>query len=359
MSAERVMVAGASGVIGRAALEAFAREGAEVIGLSRRPPQPPAGPHRAVDLLDAAACAEALADLPPPTHLVYCALQEKPGLIAGWYDPAVMETNRRMLAHLLDALAPRRSLRHVSLLQGTKAYGAHLHAMAIPGRESSPRDDHENFYWLQEDLLRERSAAEGFTFTIWRPPVVFGHAVGAPMNPLAAIATAAALAKQGGRALGWPGGATAPCDTVDARLLARAFVWAAGSEAAKNEVFNVTNGDVFLWEDLWAAAARTLGVPVGPPAPARLDETLREEAPAWDALVAEHGLRAPALLDWVGDSYAYVDVLWNVGGDTPPPSTLLSTIKLRQAGFGDCVDSETMLVKWLEWLQRERWLPSA
>ena len=31
----------------------------------------------------------------------------------------------------------------------------------IPARERFPRDQHENFYWLQEDYIREQSAADG------------------------------------------------------------------------------------------------------------------------------------------------------------------------------------------------------
>ena len=67
------------------------------------------------------------------------------------------DTNLTMLRNLLDAAArARRRLRHVSLLQGTKAYGAHLHPIPVPARERCPRDPHDNFYWLQEDHVRER-----------------------------------------------------------------------------------------------------------------------------------------------------------------------------------------------------------
>ena len=47
-----------------------------------------------------------------------------------------IETNQRMLANTLAALEPASpGLRHVVLLQGTKAYGAHVHAIPIPARE--------------------------------------------------------------------------------------------------------------------------------------------------------------------------------------------------------------------------------
>jgi len=360
LTRRRVLVAGASGLIGRSAVEVFASAPDwDVVGLSRRAPHLVEAPHVPVDLLDPAATAKTLAAWPPPTHLVYCALQESPGLVPGWHDRAMMETNRRMLENLLDALEPGSALEHVSLLQGTKAYGAHLHPMRVPGRERTARDPHDNFYWLQEDLLRERAERAGFGFTIWRPPVVYGHAIGSPMNPLAAIGTFAAISRAEGRPLCWPGGASGVYDAVDARLLGRAFLWAAEAASARDRIFNVTNGDVFVWEHVWAVIAGTLGMEPGEPEPLRLAESMPKQADRWAKLVEEHELRAPALMEWVGDSFLYVDMLFNSGRGEPSPPSLLSTIELRQAGFVDCIDTEDMLVEWLEWMQAQRLLPTA
>lgn len=353
----RVLVVGASGIVGRAAFEHFATHDWETFGVSRRAPDVSIGTHVPLDLLDAEACRETLAALPPITHVVFAALQEKPGLVAGWFDAEQMELNRRMLLHLLEGVEARGALRHVSLLQGTKAYGAHVGRMKVPGREREPRHPHENFYWLQEDLLRERAAAAGYAWTVWRPPVIYGHAFGAPMNPIAPLVTFAAVSRHEGRPLCWPGGRTGPVDAMDARLLARALEWGATTEAASNEVFNVSNGDVFVWENVWARVANALGVDVGPPEPVTLAETMPGKAPVWDAVVAEHGLRAPGLRAFVGDSFVYADLHFGAGRDQPAPANLLSTIKLRQAGFHDCIDSEDMLVEWIEWMQRERLIP--
>jgi nucleoside-diphosphate-sugar epimerase len=359
MTTRRVLVAGASGVIGRAALEAFAvAPGWDALGISRRSPNLELGRHLPLDLLDREACAAALRGGPPVTHVVYCALQERPALVAGWLDPELMQTNRRMLESLLDALEPQGALKHVSLLQGAKAYGAHLHPMRVPAREREARDAHESFYWLQEDLLRERAARAGFGFTIWRPPIVFGHAIGAPMNPLAAIGTFAAISKAEGRPLCWPGGTTGPLDGVDSRLLGQAFLWAAEAPRARDEVFNVSNGDVFVWDSIWGAVAQAMGMELGAPEPQRLSESMPRKAGVWSALVAAHGLRAPGLLELVGDSYVYVDLLFNAGNDRPPPPSQLSTIKLRRAGFHGCIDSEDMLVEWLRWMQERHILPA-
>ena len=76
MSGEQrhLLVVGASGVIGAAAVEQFSRtEGWAVTALSRR--RPVVGPacafaHVSVDLTDAAATAAALATLPPVTHMI-------------------------------------------------------------------------------------------------------------------------------------------------------------------------------------------------------------------------------------------------------------------------------------------------
>ena len=84
---EHVVVAGASGIVGAAAAAHFAARGFRVTALSRRPPLPVAGVrHRAIDLRDAGASAALAGELRDATRLVYAALHEKPGLVAGWRE---------------------------------------------------------------------------------------------------------------------------------------------------------------------------------------------------------------------------------------------------------------------------------
>ena len=135
-----LLVAGASGVIGTAATEHFARLPEwRVTALSRRRPAVSDDipfHHAAIDLLDAAACATLVDDAAPVTHLVYAAVSEAPGLASGWRDPQLIGENGAMFANLLAPLARTGTLRHVSLLQGAKAYGAHVHPVAVPLREA-------------------------------------------------------------------------------------------------------------------------------------------------------------------------------------------------------------------------------
>jgi len=84
-------------------------------------------------------------------------------------------------------------------------------------------DAHENFYWLQEDYLREAAARHGFSWTIWRPQLVVGGAVGAAMNLAPVIGAFAALAAEEGVPFGFPGGAPYVWEAVDAALIARAL----------------------------------------------------------------------------------------------------------------------------------------
>lgn len=357
-----VLVAGATGLVGEAAVAAFAAAGWQVLAMSRRTPDPiPPGDvrHIAVDLTDADACRAAFEGLKDVTHLVYAALYEKPGLIAGWREADQMETNLSMLRNLMEPLTAAASgLRHVTLLQGTKAYGAHVRPkIPIPARERAPRDDHANFYWLQEDYLKAQAKARGFAWTIFRPQIIVGAAWGAAMNPLLAIGVYAALQRKRGRPFAYPGGAPHVMELVDPRLLGEAFAWAAEAPAAANETFNITNGDVFAWPEVWPALADALGMETGPDAPMRLAPLLSDSADDWADIVAKHGLRQIPFLALLGESHHYADALLRPGVEAIALPILVSTIKLRQAGFGACYDSEDTLRHWLQVMVERRILP--
>src|SRR4051794_437055 len=198
-----VLIAGASGLVGLAAVERFLAEDYEVIAVSRREPEVRGKGnwrHVDLDLRDAAACRAAAADFGAVTHVVYTAVHELPGLVPGWTEREQMDTNLAMLRNLMEPLTKKASgLRHVSLLQGTKAYGIHLHPMPIPARERYPRDQHANFYWLQEDYIREKSAADGWAFSIWRPQLIVGPNYGVVMNLPPIIGAYAALRREEGK----------------------------------------------------------------------------------------------------------------------------------------------------------------
>jgi nucleoside-diphosphate-sugar epimerase len=358
-----VLIVGATGVIGEAALAHFAAaKDWQTIALSRRTPDPTAKgnfSHVGVDLTDATACRVACEALRDVSHVVYSAVSEQRGLVTGWCDPQLMQTNLGMLRNLIEPLSETSSnLQHVTLLQGAKAYGAHAgHRPPVPARESAPRVQHENFYWLQEDYLRTKAQERGFSWTILRPQVVVGAAWGAAMNPLLPLAAYGMLRREEGKPFSFPGGELQIGQIVDAGLLAEAFEWAATAKAARNETFNIANGDVFAWREAWPALADALAVDVGPDEPMHLAEYLPPRAASWHSIVEREGLRPLDLLRFLGESHYYVDILLRRAATTIQRPMLLSTIKLRQAGFTACRDSEVVLRHWVGALRDRRLIP--
>lgn len=356
----RLLVAGASGLVGFHAVRHFqSLPGWEVVGLSRRVPPGLEQAHIvSLDLMDRGRCAEVLGSMRDVTHVIYAALYEKPGLIAGWRDPEQMRTNLAMLENFFEPLEAASRLEQVTLLQGTKAYGSHLGPVPVPARERWPRHAHENFYWLQEDYLRARQQGNRWRWTILRPQVIFGESWGSHMNPIPAIGVYGALLKEAGLPLAYPGGPSRVFEAVDADHLARACAWAATSPSAGNEIFNINNGEPFEWRTVWPAIADALGMAVGPDAPLSLAEEMPRREADWARIVARHGLRSPArLADFVGQSFIYADRNFGYGLAAAPAPTLVSTVKIRQAGFRDCVDTEEMFQRIFRRYQQLRWLP--
>lgn len=362
MSTRTVVVAGVSGVVGYAAARRFAAEpDTRVIGLARRLPDGLDGVELcSLDLMDPSACASFATTLADgATHLVYAALYEMPGLVPGWFEREQMDTNLTMLRNLFEPLVEASpGLRHVSLLQGTKAYGAHVEPMRVPGREREPRHAHENFYWLQEDFLREQQRSAGFGLTIWRPVFIFGESMGSHMNAIPALGVYAALLQADGLPLHYPGGVAPLFEAVDADLLADAIAWAADEPAARDQTFNITNGDVFTLRNVWPAIADAFGMQVGDNVPCSLAATMPGRQVEWADVVDRHRLVAPVdLAAFVGQSFIYADLIAGFGATEAAPPALLSTIKLRQAGFAPCVDTEDMFQRIIGRYQARRLLP--
>lgn len=358
-----VLIAGASGLVGAAAVEKFLADGYEVIAVSRRRPEIDGTrpfSHLAIDLQDPAACRDAFGKLPNVTHVVYTAVFEKPGLIPGWSERDQMETNLAMLRNLMEPLTKAaKGLGHVSLLQGTKAYGVHLHPMPIPARERYPRDQHENFYWLQEDYLREKSAKDGWTFSIWRPQLIVGPNYGVVMNLPPIIGAYAAISREMGQPFSFPGGVPWVWEAVDTRLVADALAWGASASQAAGETYNLTNGEVFEWRTIWPSMARTLGVETGPDRPLRLAEFLPANSDVWDRIVKKHKLRPIPMSELVGESHHYADFCFAYGATQSPLPAFVSTVKIKQAGFTEAFDTEESFCHWLQVLIDRKVLPPA
>ncbi len=360
--ARTVVVVGASGLVGAATVDRFLDVGWDVVAVSRRKPEIFSDRpfrHISLDLRDEADCAAKLATLESASHLVYTAVYEKEGLIGGWREEDQIDTNAAMFTNTLEPFLARPGLEHVTLLQGTKAYGIHLHPMPIPARERYPRDEHPNFYWRQEDHLKQMAVKHGFGYTIFRPQLIVGPNYGVVMNLPPVIGAYAAICREEGRPFSFTGGVPYVWEAVDTRLVAAAIHWAAEEQAAWGEHFNLTNGEVFSWRDLWPEMAEVLGVESGPDDPLSLADFLPKKAAVWDEIVEHYGLRKVSMGDLLGQSHYYADFCFAYGATAPPPPAFVSTVKIKQAGFTETWDTAESFRHWLRVLMQRNVLPPA
>jgi nucleoside-diphosphate-sugar epimerase len=358
---KKVLVTGASGLLGVAAVEKFLAAGWEVVGVSRRKPELLSGRNfqfLSVDLRDKEATRVAFESVSDVTHIAYTAIYEKPELVAGWSSKDQIETNNAMLHNTVEPVVRTASnFQHISILQGTKIYGVHLHPIPIPARERDARRDHDNFFFDHEEYVREMGGRYGFKYTALRPQLVTGPTPGA-LNVLPAIGVYAAIRREKGERFSFPGGPPFVWEAADANLVADVMVWAAESPQAANEAFNITNGDVFEWRSVWPALAETLGVQTGPDTPMSVAAFIEKNADVWKHIVAKYDLRSRNLRDLVGHGDQHLDFAFAYGAPEAPRA-FVSTIKLRQAGFTKAVDTEQAFRNALQSLIDSKLLPRA
>jgi nucleoside-diphosphate-sugar epimerase len=345
------LIAGAGGIVGRGIVDYLTGlEDWEVVGLSRKTPGGQArARHIAVDLLDPRDCRDKLGDLGDVTHLFYAAYLEQPT------EGEQVAINGTMLRNLVGVVEPGNPhLRHISLMEGTKAYGCQFGPYKTPAKETDPRHIPPNFYYDQEDFLRHRQPdGRGWTWSAIRPGLICGPGVGHPMNILMVIGVYAAICKELGLPLAFPGtrGAySSLSEATDSAHLARATAWAATEPRCGNEVFNITNGDLFRWEYLWPRIADLFGMAIAPPLPVPLSAMMADKGPLWDAVVKKHGLRPHPYHQVV--SWPFGEFVFRIDYDL-----ISDTTKARQFGFHDVVDSEAMFLRMLGDLRTDRYIP--
>jgi nucleoside-diphosphate-sugar epimerase len=344
------LVVGAQGVIGRNLAEHLALSGEwEIIGLSRRGGEASGKVrHIAVDLLDARDTSAKLGALTDVTHIFYAAYQDRPS----WAE--LVPPNLAMLVNVVEAIEPvAKGLRHISLMQGYKVYGAHLGPFKTPAREDDPGHMPPEFNVDQQAFLEVRQKGKAWSWSAIRPSVVSGFALGNPMNLAMVIAVYAAISKELGLPLrfpGKPGAYDTLIEMTDAGLLAKATVWAATDERCANQAFNIANGDLFRWNDMWPKIARFFDLEVAPPLPMSLEIVMSDKEPLWDGMVRRHGLEPIAYRDV--SSWAFGDFVFSWNYDFFADGS-----KARRFGFHEYVDSEAMFLGIFADLRRRKIIP--
>lgn len=350
MARHCALIAGVSGAVGRVLGKYLAaHKDWEVIGLARRAPLGPLNyPVISVDLTDAAACRAELGAMTNVTHVLYCA---RAAHTAAVKEP--IDVNLAMLRNLLDAVEPvAPGLSHVHFVQGSKVYGSDLGPYKTPAQESDPRVGENNWYYAQEDLIIERSRGKAWSRSASRPHGVCDREP-VPRSIAMVIAVYAAISKELGQPLHFPGTAGnfhALYQCVDATLLAKAIAWISTAPACANQAFNVTNGDFIRWANLWPSFAEFFGMETGPVKTVRLAQVMADKAPVWERIVRKHGLK-PTPYEKAA-LWSYGDFNFRRDYDI-----MSSTLKVRQAGFGDSIDTGRMLLEHFGHFRQERVIP--
>ncbi len=344
------LVIGATGTVGACLVKHLETlKDWDTIGVSRRPPENSGRTeYLAIDLSEPVADAGRYSALSNVTHIFYTGYTDRPTFV----EQAA--PNTAMFANGIEAFEPLSpNLAHVCLLQGTKYYGRHLGHFRTPAKEDDPRHMPPNFYFDQQDLMTARQEGKSWTWSCARPQTVPVATLGGPLNMVAVIPIYAAISKELGLPLRFPGkpeSYRAIFQVSDATLLAKALVWMATEPTCANQAFNIANGDVFRWENTWPKIADYFDMDAGPVNTISLAERMTDKGPLWDAMVRKFGLKPSRLEDIV--NWSFGDYLFPNEWDV-----MMDTIKCREHGFNEFIDTEKMFLSHFETLRRDKAIP--
>jgi nucleoside-diphosphate-sugar epimerase len=352
--AKTALVVGASGIVGGAAAACLVEEGWTVFGLARRPTGQTGVQPVVADLQDATGTKAALAAVRPDAVF-----------IATWArqdtEAENIRVNAAMVRNLLDGVGPARSVRHVALVTGLKHYLGPFESYGkgvlpqTPFREDQPRLDIENFYYAQEDEVFAAAARDGFSWSVHRPHTVIGKAVGNAMNMGTTLAAYATLCRETGRPFRFPGSAvqwSGLTDMTDARLLARHLLWAAITPAARDQAFNVVDGDIFRWNWMWGRIAGWFGLVPEPfdGVVRPLADQMADDAPVWRQIAGRYGLAEPELSRLASP--------WHTDADLGRPIEVVTDMsKSRKMGFSAYQATDEAFFELFAKLRADRLIP--
>lgn len=353
---KKALVVGVSGITGSNLAERLLAEEWTVFGLARNPgTELPGLTPIPADLLRMDSLNTALDEV-GPTHV----------FITSWMrnetEAENIRVNSLMVRNLLNALSPQKTVQHVALVTGLKHYLGPFEAYAkagtlplTPVREEHPRLAIENFYYAQEDEVYAAAERDGFSWSIHRPHTVIGKAVGNMMNMGTTLAVYASICKETGRPFQFPGSGAqwnGLSDVTDARVLAQHMIWAATTEAAHNQAFNVANGDVFRWNWLWQQIADWFGIEAkgfdGTVHP--LEAEIAADGSLWSDIAARYTLKE-ADLERLASA-------WHTDLDLSRPIEVMTDMaKSRKLGFTVYQDTRESFFDLFTKLRNEKLIP--
>ncbi|XP_004299763.1 PREDICTED: 3-oxo-Delta(4,5)-steroid 5-beta-reductase-like [Fragaria vesca subsp. vesca] len=361
------LVIGVTGIVGNSLAEILPLSDTpggpwKVYGVARRPRPNWNADHPVeyiqCDVSDADDAKGKLSPLTDVTHIFYVTWTNRST------EAENCEANAAMLRNVLGSVIPNApNLKHICLQTGAKHYIGSFESWGkiqphdSPFTEDLPRLDVPNFYYTQEDLLFEEvEKREELTWSVHRPDTIFGFSPYSMMNIVGSLCVYAAICKHEGVLLRFPGTKAAwNCLSTasDADLIAEQHIWAAVDPYARNEAFNINNGDVFKWKQFWKVLAENFGIEefgfeeegevVG------LQKLMEGKSGVWEEIVKENQL-VPTKLEEVG-------VWWFVDAVLSGESMFGCMNKSKEHGFVGFRNSRNSLVTWIDKMKAYKIVP--
>jgi len=211
-----------------------------------------------------------------------------------------------------------------------------------------------NFYYDQEDYVKELALKSNWDYTLVRPEVMIGFSQnGGALTALSTFAIYAAICAEMGVPFHYPGNQKsfeALNKYTDGEILGNFEVWAAENQKCGNEAFNITVGSVFSWSNIWDKIADYFGAQHGYVMRFSLTDFMSDKGFVWDKIVKKHGLESHKM-DQLA-SWPFAD--WIVGRDY---HTMLDDTKRIQFGFTEVRTHEEAIMNFFKKLQNGNILP--
>jgi nucleoside-diphosphate-sugar epimerase len=349
------LIVGVTGIVGGNLADLLiAAKDWTVYGVARNPGRREGVHSIAVDLQSAEAVTIALKEV-RPTHIFLATWLRQPT------EAENIRVNAGMVRNVLNAVSNANSVQHVALVTGLKHYLGPFESYgkgalpATPFREEQPRLALENFYYAQEDEVYAAAERDKYSWSIHRPHTIIGYAIGNAMNMGTTLAVYASICKEQGQPMRFPGSSVqwnSLVDMTDARLLAKHLLWAATTPVARNQAFNVVNGDVFRWKWMWKRLADWFSVEAadlaGEGIP--LEKQLAGAAPIWKQIAAKDRLAE--------DDLARLTSAWHTDADLGRPIEVVTDMsKSRKLGFTEYQPTDESFFDLFRKLRDNRLIP--
>jgi nucleoside-diphosphate-sugar epimerase len=180
--------------------------------------------------------------------------------------------------------------------------------------------------------------------------------VAGAMNMGTTLAVYASICKELGKPMLFPGSAAqwnGLVDITDARILAKHLLWAATTPAAKDQAFNIVNGDVFRWSWMWKRIAGWFGVEAAPlvgELGVPLETQMADAAPVWRSIAERYGLVEPDI--------SKLASAWHTDADLGRPIEVVTDMsKSRRLGFTEFQASDDSFFDLFATLREARLIP--